>query len=323
LDVAAKGTANSLIQWFPSEHVLSGITFLGHSLVLLGFLYLSYDLLARPQGILRWLFIVFTHIVVSIVALLVFAPPLLFLFQQLLRATNIPPDVVDPTNQIADIIIFTLMIGVLQGIFIASPHPGSTVKKFLWRDCLIGLVFALVFFSIDEYAIFHTPIEDVIDTIPDFLQFVFIGAVGGGFWYRYGQGSHHRELSHVPEEEWRTYHFYEIVQGKDEPGPSFFSFADFSKGFLFWYIIIGLSTILWIATTISLFGLGIPGWYFYLVDLFIGAAPASLICGSSQYITWKVHHLGEKQLGIIGAILTLFGLSLVLIEPLVLFFTKP
>lgn len=301
MDVAAIGTANSFIQWVPSEHVLSGITFLGHSFVLLGFLYLSYDLLSRPQGILRWLLIVFTHIVVSIVALLVFAPPLLFLFQQILKATNIPLNVVDPTDQIGDIIIFTLMIGVLQGIFIASPHPGSTGKRFLWRDCFIGFVFALVFFSIDEYAIFHTPITDVMTAFPDFLQFVFIGAIGGGFWYRYGQGSHHRDLS-------------------DVPSPSFFSFADFSKGFLFWYIIIGLSTILWTATTFWLFGL--ETWYFYLVDLFIGAAPASLICGSSQYITWKVHHLGEKQLGIIGAILTLFGLSLVLIEPLVLFFTK-
>ncbi len=320
MDVAAKGTANSPMQWFLSDHMLNGITFLGHSLVLLGFLYLSYDLLARPQGILRWLLIVFTHIVVSIVALLVFAPPLLFLFQLLLRATNVPPSVVDPTDQIGDIIIFTLMIGVLQGIFIASPHPGSTVKRFLLRDCLIGLVFALVFFSIDEYAIFHTPIEDVRTAFPDFLQFVFIGAIGGGFWYRYGQGSHHRDLSRVPDKERRTSHIHEIVQGKDEPGPSFFSFADFSKGFLFWYIIIGLSTILWIATTIPLFGLGT--WYFYLVDLFIGAAPASLICGSSQYITWKVHHLGEKQLGVIGAIISLFGLSFVLIEPLVLFLTK-
>src|SRR5438874_7726779 len=230
--------AHSHFQWLLSEHILHCITFLGHSLVLLGFLYLSYDLLARPRGILRWLLIVLTHIVVSIVALLVFAPPLLFLFQQILRAMNIPLSVVDPTEQIGDIIIFTLMIGVLQGIFIASPHPGSTVKKFLWRDCLIGFVFALVFFSIDEYAIFHTPIEDVRTAFPDFLQFVFIGAIGGGFWYRYGQGSHHLDLSRVIEEERKTSHVHEIVQGKDEPGPSFYSFADLSKGFLFWYIIL-------------------------------------------------------------------------------------
>ncbi len=321
MDVAAKGTANALFQWFLSEHILSGITFLGHSLVLLGFLYLSYDLLARPQGILRWLLIVLTHIVVSIVGLLVFAPPLLFLFQEILRATNIPLNVVDPTEQLGDIIIFTLMIGVLQGIFIASPHPGRTVKKFLWRDCLIGLVLAVVFFSIDEYAIFHTPIEDVRTAFPDFLQFAFIGVIGGGFWYRYGLGSHHLDLSRVPEEERKTSRVNEIVQGKDEPGPPVFSFADFSKGFLFWYIILVLSTILWTAISFWLFGL--QTWYFYLVDLFIGAVPAGLICGSSQYITWKVHQLGEKQLGIIGAIISLFGLSFVLIEPLVLFLTKP
>jgi hypothetical protein len=33
--------------------------------------------------------------------------------------------------------------------------------------------------------------------------------------------------------------------------------------------------------------------------------------------------LGEKQLGVIGAIISLLGLSFVLIEPLVLFLTKP
>jgi hypothetical protein len=109
------------------------------------------------------------------------------------------------------------------------------------------------------------------------------------------------------------------VQGKDEPDPSFFSFADFGRGFLFWYIIIALSTILWTAATLWLFGL--ESWYFYLVDLFIGAAPASLICGSSQYITWKVHRLGERQLGVIGVIISLIGLSLVLVEPLVLLLT--
>ena len=56
-----------------------------------------------------------------------------------------------------------------------------------------------------------------------------------------------------------------------------------------------------------------------MLSILIGVAPASLVCGSSQYITWKVHRLGEKQLGVIGAIISLFGLSLVLIEPLVLF----
>jgi len=72
LDIAAIGTANFLFEWFLSEHTLNGITFLGHSSVLLGFLYLSYDLLGKPQGILKGLLILFTHFVVSI---LVFNKP--------------------------------------------------------------------------------------------------------------------------------------------------------------------------------------------------------------------------------------------------------
>ena len=107
---------------------------------------------------------------------------------------------------------------------------------------------------------------------------------------------------------------------KDEPLPSFFSLTDFIRALLFWYIVGGLSIILWAVLYILLFGLG-EYLLFYIVDLLIGVVPASLVCGSSQYITWKVHRLGEKQLGVIGAIISLCGLSFVLIEPLVLFLT--
>ena len=95
LDTVAQGTSTSLFQWFLSEHILSGVTFLGHSLVLLGFLYLSYDLLGKPRGILKGLLILFTHFVVSILVLAIFAPAMLFLFQQTLRATHLPPHIVD------------------------------------------------------------------------------------------------------------------------------------------------------------------------------------------------------------------------------------
>ncbi len=321
MDVAATGTANSPIQWLLSEHILNGITFLGHSFVLLGFLYLSYDLLGKPRGILKGLLIIFTHFVVSILVLAIFAPAMLFLFQQTLRATHLPPHIVDPSQQIGDIIVYTLMIGILQGTLIAFPHQSRTVKRFLWRDGLIGFLFALVFFSIDEYVVFHTPIKDVNYEIPDFLFFVLMGVAGAGFWRRYGQ-SPHLTLSDVSEEEEALQHADRIMQRKDEPLPSFFSLTDFIRALLFWYIVGGLSIILWAVLYILQFGLT-EDLLFYFVDLFIGAAPASLICGSSQYITWRVHHLGEKQLGVIGAIISLFGLSFVLIEPLVLFLTKP
>jgi len=321
LDVAAIGTANSPIQWFLSEHILNGITFLGHSLVLLGFLYLSYDLLGKPRGILKGLLILFTHFVVSILVLAIFAPAMLFLFQQTLRATHLPPHIVDPGQQIGDIIVYTLMIGILQGTLIAFPNHSRTVKRFLWRDGLIGFLFALVFFSIDEYVVFHIPINEVKYEIPDFLFYVLMGVAGAGFWRRYGQ-SPHLTLSDVSEEEEALQHVDRIMQRKDEPLPSFFSLTDFIRALLFWYIVGGLSIILWAVLYILQFGLT-EDLLFYFVDLFIGAAPASLICGSSQYITWRVHHLGEKQLGVIGAIISLFGLSFVLIEPLVLFLTKP
>ena len=312
MDTIIQGTSTSLFQWFLSEHILSGATFLGHSLVLLGFLYLSYDLLGKPRGILKGLLILITHFVVSILVLAIFAPAMLFLFQQALRVTHLPPHIVDLNLHIGDIIVYTLMIGILQGALIAFPTHSRTVKRFQWRDGLIGFLFALIFFSIDEYAVFHIPINEVYYEIPDLLFYVLMGVAGAGFWRRYGQ-SPHLTLSDVSEEE-------KALLQKDEPLPSFFSLTDFIRALLFWYIVGGLSIILWAVLYILLFGLG-EYLLFYIVDLLIGVVPASLVCGSSQYITWKVHRLGEKQLGVIGAIISLCGLSIVLIEPLVLFLT--
>ncbi len=318
MDAIAQGTSTSLLEEFLSEHTLHGITFLGLVLVLLGFLYLSYDLLGEPRGILKGLLILFTHFVVSILVLAIFAPAMLFLFQQALRTTQLALNIVDTGQQIGDIIVYTLMIGILQGMLIAFPNHGRTVKRFLWRDGLIGFLFALVFFVIDEYLVFHIPINDVNYEIPDVLFFVFMGVTGAGFWRRYGQGPH-STFSDVSEEE-SLHHADRIMQRKDEPLPSFFSLADFIRALLFWYIVGGLSIILWEVLYLLQFGLK-GDLLFYVVDLFIGAAPASLICGSSQYITWKVQCLGEKQLGVIGAIMTILGFSLGLIEPLVLFLT--
>jgi hypothetical protein len=318
MDIVAQVSSTSLLEEFLSEHILSGVTFLGHSLVLLGFLYLSYDLLGKPGGILKGLLIIFTHFVVSILVLAIFAPALLFLFQQALRATHLPPNILDPNQLIGDIIIYTLMIGILQGTLIAFPSHSRTVKRFLWRDAFIGFLFAVVFFSIDEYVVFHIPINNVNYEIPDFLFYVLMGVAGAGFWRRYGQ-SPHLTLSDVSVEEEALQHANGMMQRKDEALPSIFSLKDFIRALLFWYIVGGLSITLW-AVLYIVQGFT-EGLLFYVVDLFIGVAPASLVCGSSQYITWKVHHLGEKQLGVIGAIISLCGLSFVLIEPLVLFFT--
>ena len=73
------------------------------------------------------------------------------------------------------------MIGILQGTLIAFPHQSRTGKRFLWRDGLIGLLFAVVFFSIDEYAVFHISINQVNYEIPDFLFYVLMGVAGAGF----------------------------------------------------------------------------------------------------------------------------------------------
>jgi len=319
MDTVAQGTSTPLFQWFLSEHILSGVTFLGHSLVLLGFLYLSYDLLGKPRGILKGLLILITHFVVSILVLAIFAPVMLFLFQQTLRAAHLPPNIADLNQYIGDIIVYTLMIGILQGALIAFPPHSRTVKRFLWRDGLIGFLFALVFFSIDEYVVFHIPINDLNYEIPDILFYILMGVAGAGFWRRYGQ-SQHLTLSDVSEEEEALQHAERSMQRKDEPLPSFFSLKDFVRALLFWYIVGGLSIILWAVLYKIQYGLS-EDLLFYVVDFFIGAVPASLVCGSSQYITWKVHRMREKQLGVIGAIISLCGLSFVLIEPLVLFLT--
>ena len=319
MDTVAQGTGTSLFQWFLSEHILSGVTFLGHSFVLVGFLYLSYDLLGKPRGILKGLLILITHFVVSILVLAIFAPVMLFLFQQTLRAAHLPPNIADLNQYIGDIIVYTLMIGILQGALIAFPPHSRTVKRFQWRDGLIGFLFALVFFSIDEYVVFHIPINDLNYEIPDILFYILMGVAGAGFWRRYGQ-SQHLTLSNVSEEKEELQHAERMMQRKDEPLPSFFSLKDFVRALLFWYIVGGLSIILWAVLYKIQYGLS-EDLLFYVVDFFIGAVPASLVCGSSQYITWKVHHMREKQLGVIGAIISLCGLSFVLIEPLVLFLT--
>jgi hypothetical protein len=204
----------------------------------------------------------------------------------------------------------------------AFPNHSRTVKKFLWRDALVGFLFALVFFGVDEFVVFHTPINDWIDIIIDFLFFVFLGIAGAGFWRRYGQSAHTLTFSSVTENEGAAHHVDKGMRGKDEPFPSLFSFTDFTRGVLYWYLVGGLSIILWSILYIQAWGLNRWGdLLFYLVDFLIGAAPASLVCGSSQYITWKVHRLGEKQLGVIGASVTILGGLLGLLEPLVLFLT--
>ncbi len=318
MNTIAQATSPSLLQALLSEQSLHGFTFLGLLLTLLGFLYLSYDLLGKPRGILNWLLILLTHLVVCILVLAVLAPPILFLFQQALQATHTPTNIIDPTNQIGDIVIYTLMIGVLQGTLIAFPPAGRTSKRFEWRDAFIGLIFAVVFFSIDEFGVFHTSIND-LSVIPDFLLFVCIGSVGAGLWRTYSQAPDHLTRSSVSTEK-RVTPPVEKIQEKGEPVPSFFSFADFIRGLLFWYIVVVVSTLLW--TVLYLLQHGFTGdLLFYVVDLLIGAAPASLVCGTSQYITWKAQRLGEKQLGVIGAMMTILGIALGLIEPLVLFLT--
>jgi hypothetical protein len=291
-------------------------------LVLLGFLYLSYDLLGKPQGVLNWILIVFTHLVVSILLLLVFAPLMLFLFQQGLKVIHTPSNLVVPGQQIGDISVYTLMIAILQGTLMTFPNRSRTVARFRWRDALIGFIFALFFFSADEFIVFQTPITDWIDVMLDFLFFAFLGVVGAGFWRRYGQDPLNLTVSSgTEEEEGTTRHVDKVMQGKDKPLPSLFSFTDFIRGLLFWYIVGGLSILLWAVLYILRYGLT-GDLLYYFVDLLIGVAPAGLVCGSSQYITWKVHHLGEKQLGSIGASITILGGVLSLIEPLVLFFTS-
>jgi hypothetical protein len=319
VDTVAHAAITSLLQDLLSEHILHGFAFLGHLFTLLGFLYLSYDLLGKPRGLLNWLLIIFTHLVVCILVLAAFAPPILFLFQQALQATHTPANIVDPITQIGDIVVYTLMIGVLQGTLISFPPAGSTSKRFEWRDSLIGLIFALVFFSIDEYGVFHTPIDDV-SAIPDLLLFVCIGSAGAGLWRKYNHVPHHLTRSSVSAQERVAPSVEKMMQEKGELLLSLFSFAGFIRGLLYWYTIVVLSTILWTFLYILRYGLA-GELLFYVVDLLIGAAPASLVCGTSQYITWKVQRLGETHLGVIGAIVTILGIVLVLLEPLVLFLT--
>jgi hypothetical protein len=225
----AQATITSRLQDLFSEHILHGFALLGHLFTLLGFLYLSYDLLGKPRGLLNWLLILFTHLVVCILVLAIFAPPILFLFQQALQATHTPANIIDPITQIGDIVVYTLMIGVLQGTLIAFLPARTTSKRFEWRDSLIGLIFALAFFSVDEYGVFHTPIDDV-SVIPDFLLFVCIGSAGAGLWRKYNQAPHHLTRSSVSAQEGVALSVEKMMQEKGEPLPSFFLLQTSSEG---------------------------------------------------------------------------------------------
>jgi hypothetical protein len=88
----------------------------------------------------------------------------------------------------------------------------------------------LIFFSVDEFVVFQTPITYGIDVMLDFLFFVFMGVVGAGFWRRYGQSPHNLTFSSGTEEEGATRHVDKVMRGKDEPLPSLFSFTDFIRG---------------------------------------------------------------------------------------------
>ncbi len=322
MDATAIGASTALLPWLLSEHSLHGLTFLGLLLELFGFLYLSYDLLGKPEGVLRLFLIVFTHLAVSLLVLSAFAPLMLSLFGQALRATNTPPTVIDPGQQFAEVIVYTLMIAILQGILIALPPPRGPVKRFVWRDGSIGFLFGLIFFYANEFVVFHTPLTDVKDEMLDLFFFGFLGVVGAGLWRRYGQRLHNGTLASGKKEEGAPSPDNQHMPGQAEPLPSLFAVTDFIQGLLFWYIVGGLSIMLWTVLYILVYR-STEGLLFYLVDLLIGVVPASLVCGSSQYITWKVHRLGEKQLGSIGAAVTLLGFLFGLIEPLVLFLRTP
>jgi hypothetical protein len=303
VDATAISTPTSLLPWLLSELALHGYTFLGLLLVLIGFLYLSYDLLGKPGGILRLFLVVFTHLAVSLFVLAACAPLMLFLSRQALGPTNAPVALRAFGQQFADTIVYTLMVAVLQGTLIALPPPRRPVKRVAWRDAAIGLLFGVVFFCIDEFLVFHTALIDVPDILLDGFFFVCLGVVGAGFWSRYGQS-----LRSLPRQEGSL--------------PSVFALTDFIRGLLFWYIVGVLSILLWVVLYLRVYHIA-ENFLFYLVDLLIGIAAAGLVCGSSQYITWRVYRLDEKQLGIIGALVTLLGFALGLIEPLVLFLRTP
>lgn len=310
-----------LRQWLLSnevDHWLHLFTFVSLFLIAIGFFYVSYEVLSKPQGVLRGVLIIITHVGLSIFTSVVLIIPLVAFFTWI----HIYPEMctVDALGQnlkaqepqlILDVVVFTMMIGSLQGVltarFFSHRDFNDNKKIFLWTDFFIGLVFALVFYFIDDYIVFPTcTLHDAFLTVPDLVQFIIIGAFGSGFW---------RWLSHENSEGPHT----EILSNNANPHAPF-SRTDFVRGLFHWLIFGWLSILFWLITSYLVQSSSL--WFSFQLDALIGIAAISPTCGISRNVTWKLLHMPGKRLGVIGAIVTIIGFLLGFIEPLLLF-VKP
>ena len=156
-------------------------------------------------------------------------------------------------------------------------------------------------------------LHDAYLSIPDLLQIIVLGALGSGFWRRY---SHPNKSPRLSDEDWKSYHAYEVLFGYANPSARF-SFTDFLQGLLYWLFFGLLSIIVW---AIAAYGVkSNPDWISYQLDAIFGIASISVTCGISRHMTWELLFMPEKRLGIIGAIITIIGFVLGFIEPLLLF----
>jgi hypothetical protein len=267
------------------HHTLEIITVLGLVLGVIGGLYLTYDLLGRAQGILRWFIRISTPAFIGAVLLGV--------------AGGVVYAVVYPDFDVGYGALLYGSIGCLIGAFNGLFVNPSAQPRFPF-----SLVHAVVG-SITAYALILASDLPLVLALhrPSYFAFeaagvaALAGGLAGGFW-RFINRASSPGATKITLFSWRGAVIGLIAAG-------IFGFvAVFAVDYTFG-----------VPANLSLIGA--------LYTLVFIVPMGALIGGLSRYIFWQVDSLPGYRLGAFGVILTLIGFLVQLIDPLVLLLDIP
>lgn len=275
--------------------LLNDLSILGLCLGVLGSLYLSYDLLGKKEGPLRW--ILRLAIPGSLGALITGFIGLAFYsvraFWEVGLVFDIKQRIILPT--LVYIAIGTV-IGVFNGVLNRSPLNDNLPPLFSVKDMLFGaLTFGTAWFAL-LYS-FQQPLDYVfrISGI-----FVILGALIGGFWRRISWEELPDSMLSLPIFSQRGLYVGGITGG----------LLGFLTGYInnFYAMFVQntgqLGNIL-MMNILSSLRIAIPN--------LIGGA---IVGGLSRYIFWRINNLDDRRLGGVGVLLTLLGFIVQLIGPI-------
>jgi len=280
-----------------NRHMIQFVNLLGLMLGVLGTLFLTYDLLGRRNGPLRW----FLRVVVpSLVGLFVSGLLLLGVNMGLTAAGQALP-----VGRLVYWAITGVVIGAFNGFFVDSPEiPAQRRFAFSVKDAFVG---ALVTFTL--YAIasaFDTMGNYITRVFPYGLYVALAGWLVAGFWRR-------------------------LNRNRSDTGvrPSWFSWKGFLIGaFAGWVLLV-----LFLVPDLIIFALNPPpgvlpdstparialfvvfGVFLVLIALILGGPAGAVVGGFSRYMFWWANSLPERGMQIIGVTLILVAFVAQTVEP--------